>query len=277
MTHPIILGAALAVALVLPATAAIEEPYRPGEAPIASTWYGLADPAEQRRDAAYIAGMRPHHAGALTMSEAYLAEPGRSSPLLQALARAIIANQHFEIGVLDAVARDLAAPALRLPFGVTLRPMATEGLGAVERFQRTPVPSVASNAIGPVSADDVRFAKAMIIHHEGALTMARDYHADPAARNGFLGLMNVDIIADQSQEIALMQRVIAAYRGDASRIVVTPGMVHGMEGMDHVGHAHPAPQAIAAAPHVHAPAPQPRPKPAPRPRPSAPPAHHHHH
>ena len=56
----------------------------------------------------------------------------------------------------------------------------------------------------------MRFAKAMIIHHQGAMEMARAYHANADARNGFLGLMNVDITTDQTQEIALMRRAIAA-------------------------------------------------------------------
>lgn len=65
--------------------------------------------------------------------------------------------------------------------------------------------------------------------------MARDYLGDPAARNGFLALMNTDIVTDQTQEIALMRRVIAAYPGDAAAVAVPPGMVHGMEGMRHGG------------------------------------------
>ena len=76
----------------------------------------------------------------------------------------------------------------------------------------------------------MQFAKAMILHHEGAVEMARAYHANPDARNGFLGLMNVDITTDQTQEIALMRRVIAAYPGDAASVRVDPSMVHGMEG-----------------------------------------------
>jgi Domain of unknown function (DUF305) len=79
----------------------------------------------------------------------------------------------------------------------------------------------------------VQFAKAMIVHHAGAVEMARAYHANPQARNGFLGLMNVDIVTDQTQEIALMRAVIAAYPGDAGRVRVDPSMIHGMEGMAH--------------------------------------------
>jgi hypothetical protein len=65
------------------------------------------------------------------------------------------------------------------------------------------------------------------------------------ACRGFLGLMNVDIVTDQTQEIALMQRVVAAYPGDASALVPDPSMVHGMEGMNHGGHAMPVATAAA--------------------------------
>ncbi|TDG34035.1 DUF305 domain-containing protein, partial [Paracraurococcus ruber] len=258
------LGAALLVLGASPAAAAIGDDYDPGRAPVPSTWYGLADPAAMQADRDYVAGMRPHHAGALSMSRDYLADPQASSPALQALARAIIRNQSFEIGLLDEVSRNLDRPPRVLNLGlarILLQPTATEGLGQVQRFMRAPIPGAAT-AAGPVTARDVQFAKAMIIHHEAALTMARDYHANPAARNGFLGLLNTDIVADQSQEIALMRRIIAAYPGDAAAVAVDPAMIHGMDGMRHAGtdgHAGhgsmPAPPSPAPMPPQAQPAP----------------------
>lgn len=256
--------ASLALAAA-PAAASIEENYASGEPPVTSTWFAPVSDAAQRADRGYVAGMRPHHAGALSMSREYLADPGRSSPLLQALSRAIVANQTFEIGMLDEVGRNLDRPPVRLPFGIRLQPVATEGLTGAQRFFKEPIPSEAGYAAGPVSGRDVLFAKAMIVHHEGALEMARGYHANADARNGYLGLMNVDILTDQTQEIALMRRVVAAYPGDAGLVRVDPSMVHGMEGMKHGahggehGHAHhdasnrpaearPAPARTRAAP-----------------------------
>ncbi|GAA0599138.1 hypothetical protein GCM10009416_41620 [Craurococcus roseus] len=235
-------AAGLALAAT-PALASIEENYAAGEPPVTSTWFAPVSDAAQRADRDYVAGMRPHHAGALSMSREYLADPGRSSPLLQALSRAIVANQTFEIGMLDEVGRNLDRPPLRLPFGIRLQPVATEGLTGAQRFFKEPIPSEATYAAGPVSERDVLFAKSMIMHHEGAVEMARGYHANADARNGYLGLMNVDIVTDQTQEIALMRRVVAAYPGDANLVRVDPSMVHGMEGMKHGGHA-----ATAAAP-----------------------------
>jgi uncharacterized protein (DUF305 family) len=230
------LAAAAVVALAVPARAAIEESYVSGETPVTTTWFAARSEPAQRADRHYVAGMRPHHAGALTMSIEYLRNPGRSSPLLQALSRAIVRNQTFEISVLDEVGRNLAAPPLRLPFGVMLQPVATEGLTGTQRFFKEPIPSAIFYASGPVTETDVRFAKAMIIHHEGAVEMARGYLGNRAARNGFLSLMNVDIVTDQTQEIALMRRVIAVYPGDPDAVVVDPSMIHGMEGMAHGGH-----------------------------------------
>jgi uncharacterized protein (DUF305 family) len=247
------LAAGLALVAVAPATAAIEEGYEPGGTPVPTTWYGATDPAAMKADRDYIAGMRPHHAGALTMSQDYLADPQAGSPVLKALARAIIRNQRFEIGLLDEVARNLDRPPVVLNLGIAriaLQPSATEGLAQMQRFIRSPIPGPLAALSAPdaaVTARDVQFAKGMTVHHQAALDMARDYHANPAARNAFLGLMNVDIITDQSQEIALMRLVIAAYPGDAAAVRVDPSMVHGMDGMRHAGdHAAPA----SAAPHA---------------------------
>ena len=132
---------ALAPAAAGPARAAIEDGYDPAAAPVPSTWYVPADPAAQQTDRAYVAGMRPHHAGALSMSRDYLTDPGAGSPLLQALARGIIRNQQFEIGLLDEVSRNLDRPPLRLDLGLLelrLQPAATEGMAQLQRFLRSP-------------------------------------------------------------------------------------------------------------------------------------------
>jgi uncharacterized protein (DUF305 family) len=259
-----------------PARAAIEDSYQSGDPPITTTWYGWADPAAQAADRRFVAGMRPHHVGAITMSEAYLADPERRSPLLRSIAQAIIANQRFEIAMLDGVRRNLEAPPLRLPFGLVLQPVATEGLTGLYRFFRQPVPSPLDAPVAPVSRRDVEFAKAMIVHHQAAVTMAGDYLRDPAATNGYLGLMNVDIRTDQTQEIALMRLVVEAFP-DAASVIVDPAMIHGMEGM----HAEHAAMPVAAAgasaeagDHAghHGGAAAPKPAPSQQQRPATPPA-----
>src|SRR5690606_13221020 len=88
---------------------------------------------------------------------------------------------------------------------------------------------------GPITERDVLFAKAMIIHHAGALDMAQAYNDDPVGQNTFLEMLNLDIVTDQAQEIALMQAVVDRYPGDAEAIVVDPSMVHGMSGHGQAG------------------------------------------
>jgi uncharacterized protein (DUF305 family) len=284
-------GLALATAGGSPARAMVGHDYDAERAPIATTWYRAADPAALQADRDYVVGMRAHHAGALTMSEAYLADPQASSPVLKALAQAIIPNQRYEIGLLDEVARNLDRPPVVIDLGLfrlALQPAAAEGLAQTQRFIKTPIPGQLAALAGrgaPVTERDVQFAKAMTIHHQGALDMARAYNADSNARNQFLRLLNVDILTDQSQEIALMRSVIAAYPGDPDAVAVPASMVHGMEGMGHGGgHAgqgghtgHGAAESTAtaeAAPAAPPPASAPWARQArPQPRPEARPAH----
>jgi len=257
-----VLAAVAALALAPAALAEGADPthdYAPGEAPVTTTWFRRADPAAREADRRYIAGMRPHHAGALSMSEEYLRHPEARSPALRRLAEAIIANQRHEIALLDDVSRQIEAEPRVLALGpvrVPLQPIATEGLGTAWRFQRAPTPGPGDVAAGPPpTAEDVRFAKAMSVHHQAALDMVRDYRADPAARNGYLGWLNVGIATDQAQEIALMRAVVRRFPGDPDAVEVDPAMIHGMEGHGHAhgGHGAAPPPAPAAAedPHAH--------------------------
>lgn len=256
MPRPLSLAALLALALLAaPARAdhANADParnYAPGHAPAATAWYDIlpasALDAALAADRDYVVKMRRHHAGALSMAREYLADPQASSPVLKALAQAIIANQSYEIALLDAVARRLDQPARSIGFGLVMRPVGAEGLGQEWGVMQVPTPSrLEALGGGPVTARDVQFARAMSIHHQAALEMARGYNADPAARNDFLRLLNVNIVTDQTQEIALMAAVTRAYPGDASAVPVPPDMIHGMEGMQHGAPSEPH------APHAH--------------------------
>ncbi|MBP0493649.1 DUF305 domain-containing protein [Pararoseomonas indoligenes] len=236
------LGLLLAGPVSNAALAMVGEGADEGVEPVLSTDYAVmpagALAARLKADRDYVAGMRAHHAGALTMSEEYLADPAARSPALRVLARSIMHNQRYEIALMDEVARRLAEPAMVVG-GLAVQPSATEGLAMPLRYQRYPVPGFLepfNPSGGAMTVRDVQFAKAMTIHHQGALDMARAYQADPAGRNTFLGLLNVDIITDQTQEIALMNRAVAAYPGDAAAVVVPASMVHGMDGMAHGGH-----------------------------------------
>jgi uncharacterized protein (DUF305 family) len=214
----------------LPAFAGVEPSYEPHKPRAVTPWYGSSGEQERQADLGFIAGMRPHHAGALSMSKEYLGNAHASSSVLQQLARGIIHNQEFEIGMLDTVQENLTRP-----LDGNMRRIATDGLSQKQRFTRMPMPGPLDAWAGKkeVSAEDVRFAKAMIIHHQAALDMANDYLKNPHAKNGYLERMCLDILLDQEQEIAFMQSVIDSYPGDADAIKIDPSMVHGMEGMHH--------------------------------------------
>ncbi|WP_458098335.1 DUF305 domain-containing protein [Roseomonas sp. WA12] len=239
----VLAGAAALLIFSHPVLAMVGEGADEGIKPVTSPSYTLVPEgrlaAARKADLDYVTGMRPHHAGALTMSEEYLADPEARSPILRMLAQAIIHNQRFEIALLDEVARKLAQPAqiLDLGFGaMAVQPAGTEGMALPLRFTRFPVPGPLV-ARGPMAVRDVQFAKGMITHHQAALTMALDYQAGPDARNSFLRLFNVDIITDQTQEIGLMRRILETYPGDTDAVTVPASMIHGMEGMSHGSHA----------------------------------------
>jgi len=86
------------------------------------------------------------------------------------------------------------------------------------------------------SERDVKLAKEMMIHHQAALDMARDYNADPQATNLILRRLNLDIIVDQSYEIGFFQQIVDRFPGDPAAVEIDD-MIPGMEDMDHgAGH-----------------------------------------
>lgn len=187
-------------------------------------------------DRKFVADMRRHHQGAVAMAQAYLAAPQGRHPLVTRLAEAIIANQRFEIAMLDDVDRKTARPPRRLPGGLVVRQAGWDGLEHTLRFVKSPPPGFLELWLerAPTSATDVRFAKAMIVHHRAAVDMARAYNADPAADNRILKALNRDIVIDQGYEIALLERLITRYPGNPDTVALDPAMVHGMP--DHGGH-----------------------------------------
>ncbi|AWJ86241.1 DUF305 domain-containing protein (plasmid) [Azospirillum sp. TSH58] len=234
-----LLGSALALVLALSAASAVMADgggggdwHETAVYELALVSGGAVASAVVKADLDYVNGMREHHAGALTMSEEYLAK-GRN-PVLRRMAGAIIANQEYEIAVLDEVKRQVEQPPTVLAdFGSTKlvrRPVATEGLEHRLSYIKAPPPTALDlwTTSGAVDEYDVRWAKAMIAHHQGALDMARDYNADPNGENSFLRTMNYDIVRDQTYEIGLLESVVDRYPGDASAIKLDPSMVHGM-------------------------------------------------
>jgi len=213
----------------------VEEDYDGDSPKIVTPWLVKYYEAARDTDMNYITGMRPHHAGALTMSDDYLASPERSSERLQALAKGIKHNQEFEILMLDTVEYHIKD----IDFGTRGEgwyQVATKDIAMHRRFIRKTMPAIHPlfGSDDQVSATDVQFAKAMIVHHEGALMMAHDYLDNPNAINGYLERMNLDVLRDQKQEIALMWNIIGDYNGNHCDITITPDMIDGMDDM--MGH-----------------------------------------
>lgn len=211
------------------------EPDYDGDTPKFTTpWLEYYTPENFKVDQDYITGMRPHHGGAIPMSEEYLASPNKQSQRLQDLAGGIIRNQTFEIFMLDTVEKNIQAIDFARD-GAGWHKVADQGLAMQERFIRAPMPPIQNAFAGDVaSAEDVKFAKAMIVHHEGALMMAHDYLSNPQANNGYLERMNLDVLRDQTQEIQLMWNIVETYPGNHCDITITPDMIKGMDDM--MGH-----------------------------------------
>jgi uncharacterized protein (DUF305 family) len=206
-------------------------------------------------DLDYAASMKRHHEGAVTMSTDYLEDARGTNPMLRKMAQAIIANQRFEIAVLDEIRRRAAiGPEMVADLGfarIVRRQTGVDGLEHQWKFVTRRPPGWLDLALAPgleSSERDVKFAKEMMLHHQMALDMARAYNADPDATNLILKRLNLDIIVDQVNEIGFLQRIVDRFPGDADAVEIDrsiPGMDmpmdHGdggsMEGMDHgAGH-----------------------------------------
>lgn len=207
----------------------VEEDYE-GKREVTTPWYTYVDEDNIKADQGFITAMRPHHAGALTMSKEYLTSDKKSSERLQALAHGIIRNQTFEISMLDTIEDNI-----KTFDGPGWQKVADKGLAKDQQFVRAAPPAIQKSFNGDdvASAEDVRFAKAMIVHHEGALDMAKSYLYNPDSNNGYLKRMNLDILRDQVQEIRLMHNIIASYPGDPAEIKLDPKMIDGMDHMLH--------------------------------------------
>ena len=117
---------------------------------------------------------------------------------------------------------------IQLPGGLT-------GLEHRARFQRAPVLTVRSLIRTEQPSDyDVMFAKAMKMHHQMGVDMARAYNNDPTGKNLVIREINRGIIRDQLVEIGILSDFIARYPGDPDKVEIEPEM-HEMMGMPH-GH-----------------------------------------
>jgi uncharacterized protein (DUF305 family) len=138
-------------------------------------------------DAAFAAGMVPHHEGALEVAE--MAQERAEHAAVRRMADGIIRAQKAEISVMQRIAEDLGDMGI--------------GGGHVgmddEAGPHTDMPMLRS-----ARPFDRAFIDMMVPHHQGAVSMARQQLAEgehPALRD-----MAKDIINAQNREIEQMRR-----------------------------------------------------------------------
>ena len=145
-------------------------------------------------DAAFVAGMIPHHEGAVEMAQVVLDRSTR--PALRAFAEQIIAAQDAEIATMKGWQAD----------GTVAKADAGDMDGMMHGDMSH------EDMMGGMSADDLKsaddvdkaFLAAMIPHHEGAVMMAEMVKA--GSPNPQVAKLADDIIAAQEREIAQMRQ-----------------------------------------------------------------------
>jgi uncharacterized protein (DUF305 family) len=213
---------------------------RSGHVPVVAHEVFMLAPGETidlgtvRVDFDYAAGMKRHHEGAVAMSTDYLEDPRGTNPILRELGHAIIANQRFEIALLEEVQRRVEKEPetiADLDFTrIVRREIGADGLEHQWKFVKRRPPGFLHLALAPglqVSERDVKFSREMMLHHQMALDMARAYNADPNATNLILKRLNFDIIVDQANEIGLLQQIVDRFPGDPDAVEIDrsiPGM-----------------------------------------------------
>jgi uncharacterized protein (DUF305 family) len=125
-------------------------------------------PKDENFDLRFIDAMIPHHEGAVVMAQAALQQSSR--PEMKQLAQAIIDAQQKEIAQMKAWRKTWYPSVSETPM------MYDEPMGHMMPMSETMRNSMMMNMDLGTADDqfDLRFINAMIPHHEGALTMAKD-------------------------------------------------------------------------------------------------------
>lgn len=154
--------------------------------------------ADEFLDLRFIDGMIPHHQGAIVMAEEALLKSRR--PEIKKLAQAIIKAQQTEIKQLQ-VWRKQWYPQ------ISATPMAWHGeMGHMMAMTPTQIQAMMMSVdLGAADTEfDLRFIKAMVPHHEGALIMAKE--ALQKSRRPEIQKMAQEILDSQEEEITQMQK-----------------------------------------------------------------------
>lgn len=154
-------------------------------------------PADATYDLRFLDAMVVHHQGAVTMAETALKHSQR--PEVRQLAQAMLASQNREIAQMQAWRQAWYPQASSNPIMYHAEmahdmPMTGEMAAAMRM----------DGDLGAADQNfDRRFLEAMVLHHQGALTMAADLQAK--TQRPELKALAADMIAVQTREIAQMQ------------------------------------------------------------------------
>ncbi|KYC34832.1 DUF305 domain-containing protein [Scytonema hofmannii PCC 7110] len=156
-------------------------------------------PADANYDLRFIDAMRLHHQGAITMAKEALQKSQRSE--IKSLARNIIVTQSKEENEMLRSWRQAWYPK------ASAEPVAYGGEGkSVVPMSKEQQKSMAMDEdLGLANAEfDLRFMNAMIVHHEGAVEMAKD--ALNKSKRPEIKQLATEIVTSQQKEIDQMKQ-----------------------------------------------------------------------
>lgn len=163
-------------------------------------------------DADFMRHMITHHGQAVVMAR--MAPTHGASPMVRTLAARIINGQHDEIRSMETWLRDRgeAVPDVHLEWEHALHDAAQHG-GHMPGMLTAEQLRQLERARG--TEFDRTFLRFMIEHHRGAVTMVHELMAtDGAAQGDATFQLASDVQADQTTEIARMERMLSALPDD---------------------------------------------------------------
>jgi uncharacterized protein (DUF305 family) len=165
-------------------------------------------------DIHFMSGMIGHHSQAVVMAK--MAPSHGASPMVRTLASRIINAQNDEIVIMQTWLADRLQPvpeATAGPMKMKMDGMEHEMLmpGMLTEAQMQELDA----SRGPDF--DRNFLTFMIQHHNGAVSMVKDLYAGyGSAQDELVFKFSSDVNVDQTTEIARMEKMLAALRGEKS-------------------------------------------------------------
>ncbi len=208
----------VAVSSVLSVACAAQPTPSPAPSPRPPVVHGDAAAIERARldsarlpytaaDIHFMTGMIAHHAQAIQMAQ--MAPEAGASSSIRVLAERIINAQRDEIHTMQQWLADRRQPVPEAkpgPMRMVMNGMEHEMLMPGMLTE----PELARLAASRGREFDERFLRAMIAHHQGAVTMVRDLFAtDGAGQDELVFKFASDVHVDQTTEIARMERMLA--------------------------------------------------------------------